>query len=145
MTKFDYKLTAFLTYRHAQDFRKSAEFLHDNISTRVVMVNISFACELYMKALLIWNSKCDSIIREHLLNELFEKLDKNTQMQIKTESGIKNWDEFITHSSDAFRDWRYYYEKDNIMFGDIGGLFAFAESLDKICKDTIPLKEVISK
>ena len=139
MKKYDYKVEAYLAYKHAQDFMKSAELLHDNMSTRVVMVNISFACELYMKALLIWNSKSNTIIREHLLAELFEKLNENIKTRVKTECEIKNWDEFITHSSDAFRDWRYYYEKDNIMFGHIGGLFAFAESLDKICEEIMPL------
>lgn len=141
----DYRATAYLAYRHALDFMKSAEFLYDNMSTRVVMVNISFACELYMKALLIWKSKSDSIIREHLLSELFEKLDDDIQIRIKTESGITKWDEFLTHSSDAFREWRYFYEKDNVMFGHIGGLFAFAESLDKICEETMPLEEVMSE
>lgn len=141
----DYKVTAYLAYRHAHEFSKSAELLYDSMSTRVVMVNISFACELYMKALLIWNNKCDSIIREHLLSELFTKLDANIQVRIKKESGIKEWDVFIKHSSDAFRNWRYYYEKNNVLFGHVGGLFAFAESLEKICKESMPLKEVIGE
>ena len=141
--EFDYRLSSYLAFRHAQDFRKGAGLLDDNRLTKPVMVNIAFSCELYMKALLMWKNKSQEIIAEHKLDRLFAMLDLHIQEQIKAETGIRGWDRFLSDSSDAFCAWRYYYEKDNVMFGHIGGLVAFAEVLDNICSEEISIGEFL--
>ena len=141
--EYEYWLYSYLAFKQAQDFRKSAELLDDNKLTKPVMVNIAFSCELYMKALLMWCSKCRKIIGEHKLNALFGMLEMPLQDKIKRESKIECWDDFLKDSADAFRDWRYYYEKDNVMFGYIGDLFVFAEVLDNICSEKISIGEFL--
>ena len=141
--EFDYKISSYLAFKHAQDFRKSAALLNDNKITKPIMVNIAFSCELYMKALLMWSNKKQEVISAHKLDELFEMFDPELQKKIKNDSGIKCWDRFLKESSDAFCSWRYYYEKDNVMFGHIGYLFSFAEALDEICLKTILVEEIL--
>ena len=141
--EFEYWVSAYLAFKHARDFRKSAELLDDDKLTKPVMVNITFACELYMKALLMWNSQCPKIIDEHKLDALFGMLKNSVQERIKQETDIQNWDQFLKDSANAFCAWRYYYEKDNVMFGHVGGLFAFAEVLDNICSEEISIGEFL--
>lgn len=143
--EFDYQLSSYLAFRHAQDFKKSAELLDDNRITKPVMVNIAFSCELYMKALLMWTNKTQDVIDKHKLDELFYQLSHSWREKIKKSLDVQNWECFWKDSADAFCAWRYYYEKDNVMFGHVGILFAFAEILDKICEETISLKEVMSE
>lgn len=142
--EFDYWVSSYLAFRHAQDFRKSAELIEENDLTKPVMVNIAFACELYMKALLMWNRKDREIIEEHKLDALFGMLEISIQERIKQETGVQNWDVFLKHSADAFCAWRYYYEKDNVMFGYVGNLFAFSEVLDSICSEEISIGEFMN-
>ena len=141
--EFEYWISAYLAFKHARDFRKSAELLADNKLTKPVMVNIAFACELYMKALLMWYSKCRKIIGEHKLDALFGMLEMPLQDRIRRETNIEYWESFLNDSADAFCAWRYYYEKDNVMFGHIGGLFTFAEVLDSICSEEISIGEFL--
>ena len=129
--------------RHAQDFQKSAVLLEENNISKPVMVNIVFSCELYMKALLMWKNKNQDIIDEHTLDCLFNMFEFELKERIKRESEIKYWDEFLKDSSNAFCAWPYYYEKDNVMFGRVSALFALAEALNKICIETISIKEAL--
>ena len=138
--ELEYRICSYLAFKHARDFFKSAKILDEKNIFKPVMVNIAFACELYMKALLIWKNQSQDIIGEHKLQELFYMLGESVQRQIKEESGIERWDEFLLHSSNAFCAWRYYYEKDNVMFGHLGGLLTFAGVLDEICENTISIK-----
>ena len=142
--EFDYWVSSYLAFRHAQDFRKSAELIEENNLTKPVMVNIAFSCELYMKALLMWNRKDREIIEEHKLDALFGMLEISVQERIKQETGVQNWDAFLKRSADAFCAWRYYYEKDNVMFGYVGNLFAFSEVLDSICSEEISIGEFMN-
>lgn len=141
---FEYWVASYLAFKHARDFRNGADLLEDNKLTKPVMVNIAFSCELYMKALLMWKNKSQEIIDEHKLDRLFAMLDLHIQEQIKAETGIRGWDRFLSDSSDAFCAWRYYYEKNNVMFGHVGDLFSFAEVLDRICSETISIKEFLN-
>ena len=141
--EFEYWVSAYLAFNHARDFRKGAELLDDNKLTKPVMVNIAFSCELYMKALLMWHSKCREIIGEHKLDALFGMLEMPLQDRIRCETKIEYWESFLKDSADAFCAWRYYYEKDNVMFGHIGGLFSFAEVLDNICSEEITIGEFL--
>ena len=141
--EFDYWISSYLAFRHAQDFRRSAELIEKNNITKPVMVNIAFSCELYMKALIMWNHKNREIIGKHKLDALFGMLEISIQERIRKETDIQNWDTFLKDSADAFCAWRYYYEKDNVMFGHIGDLFAFAEVLGSICSEEISIGEFL--
>lgn len=140
---FDYKVSAYLALKQANDFKRIAELACDNKLSFPCMVNIAFACELYMKAYLMWTRKSDLVIKKHLLAELFEMIDLETQNRIRTESGIQNWDTFLSESSDAFRQWRYYFEKDTVLFGHIGGLHKLADMLDVICSENITMEAAL--
>lgn len=134
---YDYKTTAVLAYRQARDFLAAAEAVDECKLSKPTMVNISFACELYFKAIYIWNNKCQEIVGEHALKELFNMLDAPLQKRIIEETKIDNWERFIDDSSTAFNDWRYVYEKDKCFWGHSGSLFVLATVLDKICEEKI--------
>ncbi len=136
---YDYKTTAVLAYRQARDFLAAAEAVDECKLSKPTMVNISFACELYFKAIYIWNNKCQEIVGEHALKELFNMLDKSLRQRIIQETKIDNWERFIKESSTAFNDWRYVYEKDKCFWGHSGSLFALAAVLDKICEEIISI------
>lgn len=138
----DYKVVAYFALKQAKDFKRIAELAYDNQLSFPYMVNIAFACELYMKAYLIWTRKSDLIIRNHLLADLFHMIDSNTQNRIRAEADIQYWDTFLSESSDAFRQWRYYFEKDTVLFGHVGALHRFADASDTICSEQIIVEAV---
>lgn len=134
---YDFKTTAVLAYRQAREFLKAAEIVDEHKPTKPMMVNIAFACELFLKAIYIWDNACEESVRVHELKDLFELLDEPLQKRIIEETEIKNWDKFIKDSSTAFKDWRYVYEKDKRFWGHSGCLFVLASVLDKICEEKI--------
>lgn len=80
-----------------------------------VVVNCSFACELFLKAMLPQNT------RGHKLDELFSALDNTIQENIKmrtidemkkTTSGYCDTDfqNDLTQNSNKFAEWRYFHE-----------------------------------
>ena len=80
-----------------------------------VIVNASFACEMFLKSLLPPNT------RGHELDELFSKLDQDTQNEIMGWTGLTmncsnsdyNMDQFqqdLKNNSNNFAEWRYFYE-----------------------------------
>ena len=75
------------------------------------IVNAAFSCELYFKSMLKqpWG---------HKLKDLFEQLDIETQLQLKSEFDtnftkhpVYNFDVFLNDISDAFIEWRYVFEE----------------------------------
>lgn len=133
-------VSTYLAYKLAQDFYKTADMIYEQQLYKPVIVNLALACELYIKALLMLQQECSTVIEEHRLNILFGDLDGAIQTKIIQDAGIANWDEFITDSANAFVKWRYYYEQDKSMIGHISGLFKFADVLDKICNEKIKIK-----
>ena len=84
------------------------------------IVNLAFACELYLKALLYQSGFVDAI-RNHNLNELFCKLPDSTQGQMENEFAARSrypitLKQILEIHSKAFENWRYAYEpeKENI-------------------------------
>lgn len=80
-----------------------------------VIVNCSFACELFLKSMLHQDT------RGHKLDELFSKLDDTIQENIKmrtidemkkTTSGYCDTDfqRDLTQNSNKFAEWRYFHE-----------------------------------
>lgn len=139
----DYKIAAYLAFRTAREFRKGTELLDDASLSFPVMMNITFACELYMKAISIWQAKSQEVAKTHLLCELFQTLPTNMQTELIAKCDPEHWDEYMDDSSDAFRQWRYFYEKDHVMFGHIGWLYTLADELEQICTSNISIKEVL--
>lgn len=136
-----YGASAHLAYWHAQDFKEAADAIYEKEPSKPVIVNLAFSCELYMKALLMLKRKSREIIIGHELDELFSQLDEPVKVRILRETNIKNWDDFMQDSSNAFEAWRYYYEEDKaIRVGHIPELFRLADTLDKICTEIFSTK-----
>lgn len=92
------------------------------------IINSAFACEIFLKTLLISHGASEKILRGekgrkgHDLSYLwvkFKEYDKETAFSI--EQKMKNWFnsknenmfyEMLEDISNAFEDWRYIYEKD---------------------------------
>lgn len=78
-------------------------------------VNLAFACELYMKAIMIYRSPKNEFCKGHDLRELFLCLDIVDKQYIEREFGAKNpsknLDKFLTEDGKTFIDWRYALEK----------------------------------
>lgn len=73
-------------------------------------VNIAFACELYMKAILIYGSTENTIIRVHKLDELFDVLPNDAKVQIEalySRQLKRDFRSLLSEISNTFIDWRY--------------------------------------
>ena len=89
------------------------------INNSALLTNVSFACELYLKYLLLTN-KIDCR-NEHNLLKLFKKLPKETQENLKKihPCGNTSIDKFELELEDighAFTIFRYIYERGNMAF-----------------------------
>ena len=139
-------------FRHACAFSDCADFAMEKFDsgktevewyTTPATVNSAFACEVYLKALLVFNNIC--MKKEHRLKELYELLPENDKELIKQETLTKypvGWKdgfglERLEHISDAFVKWRYNYEfvpeEMGSMHIDIGFLSAFRNTLRDVC------------
>ena len=94
-------------------------------------VNISFACELYLKAIMIKRSSLSEFYKGHDLMALFNSLDASDQTALEanfnTRYQAKSLQEFLNKNKEVFIDWRYALE--NKVSVNITGFNAFAESL----------------
>ena len=134
--KFDRKTEkvelAVRTYDLANIYFSAARVLLDKSIEYmpVVLTNISFACELYLKALLYgYNTDLSNI---HGLKDLFEKLPEDIQSYIANNIAIENREyEFplcLAEQNTAFVTYRYMNEAKRIAAHPIF-LFAFAHIL----------------
>ena len=100
-------------------------------------VNVAFSCELYMKAIMIYNSTDGTIARGHKLDELFNNLPDDAKTKIETSFNKKlkcDLSSFLSEISTAFVEWRYAFEGGvNI---NVTGILAFATALEEYV-DTI--------
>ena len=97
------------------------------------IVNKSFACEVYLKLILMENNISFNDLKgpnRHKLWELYSKckdlLDSDFEKKMNLK-GFRNIDKKIQDLSEAFMDWRYIYEK-NEMVASLDFLF-----LDELC------------
>ena len=138
-------------FRHACAFAECADlalknFRHDSADiewyTEPATVNSAFACEIFLKALLIYNDV--PMKRQHKIKELYELLPDEPKALVKqttmTNGGM--WEnafgyEQLDNISDAFVDWRYSYEivgkKRASLQINIGFLTAFRNALRELC------------
>ena len=119
-------------FKHACAFADCAVFCEREPKSVVVrsqqcavpdIVNSAFACEVFMKSIIVYNEiSLDDICKlNHGLINLWEKLrivDNSfttcVEMKIKDEfeiDGVEELDELLNNVSDAFKKWRYIYEK----------------------------------
>lgn len=115
-------------FRHACAFADCAQYCErepNTIECRFQshtvsgIVNSAFACEVFLKALLVFYGETQ--LRNHKLKDLWldlEEKDEETTLSIKR--SIKDWfasdddnlfDRLLDDASEAFVYWRYIYEK----------------------------------
>lgn len=131
---------AIKTYDLANNYYEAAKILikkHIELMP-VILTNISFSCELYLKALLYgYNTDFGNV---HGLKDLFEKLPKSEQDYISQNIAIENRDkEFhlcLAEQNKAFVEYRYMNEVKAITAHPIF-LFAFADILKFVSKSLI--------
>ena len=135
-------------FRHACAFSECADmarekFRHETADiswyTTPSIVNSAFACEIFLKALLLYH---DVIInKEHNLKSLFEMLPERVREYIistvKYNTG-RQWESVwgfdpVERISNAFVEWRYCYEYHHHMEMDISFLEAFRNALRNSC------------
>ena len=105
-------------YRSAREFKIAAEnngrieFFYKNKHTTIkpCIVNYALSCELFFKSMIIIkNNKL--VVKTHKLDDLYEILDNS---KIKNELSKYDFDIEIKKISDAFIDWRYCYEHNEL-------------------------------
>ena len=101
------------------------------------IVNKSFSCEVYLKLILMATQKKKK--KGHNLKELSQMINidtkfKNYLLSNKLELTNKEFDEYLNNISNAFEDWRYIYEKEDIKIMH-GFLNTFCNFLDEYCKE----------
>lgn len=96
-------------------------------------VNISFSCELYLKAIMIKRSSLSEFQKGHNLLLLYRALDANDQAALEkefsTQYSAKTIEDFLDENQEVFIDWRYAMEQKVTL--DISGFLAFGEALKK--------------
>lgn len=101
------------------------------------IVTRSFACELYMKAILLYNGNYP---HDHNLTELFGKLPQEIQRKMKSEVqqdtgyGEVEFSTKLQAVSDIFEEGRYVYEYSEITI-DLLFLRAFSKKLAQILSE----------
>lgn len=102
---------------YAISFRCIDMIFTDN--SNAVLTNVSFACELYLKHLLL--SQKINYKSEHSLDKLFNKLPSEMQESLKqlhpcTNTSIDMFERELTDVAKAFTIFRYMYERGNIAY-----------------------------
>ena len=139
-----YKVSFYIAYCKAKDFQAVAELLdaEENFKLIPTVVNAAFACELYLKALIMWQEKTSARIREHKLSELLARIDDGDRDMIVRSANIFNWAEFVNEADNAFVEWRYIHENDGFKMISISDLLRFANALKSCYESKHKLKEV---
>ena len=135
--------------RQAKQFLNVAKYCSEqNINSPCafifpLFVNASLSCELFLKAIMIFESTDSSFCSGHDLNQLFEEISADAQNGIS--SYYQNRKVYISLQDllgkygDNFVEWRYCFEHGSE--GNSLGIIAFSESLeayvDEIVKSTI--------
>ncbi len=77
------------------------------------VVNLSFACELYMKSIMMFTSKENTFLKEYDLKELFENLNADIQENLRSNFEVKGkrLSNFLEKHKNHFVDFRYAFEE----------------------------------
>ena len=138
---YNYKTQSYLAYARGIDFANAVEVMENSNVYLMIpeIVNLTLCCELLIKAILIMEKQGIEGIKGHKLDELFSMLQPLTQGIIKSNASIFDWDSFIKKSSNAFIEWRYLHEKDEVKCISICNLQKFFYSLKAYYEKAYPL------
>ncbi|MCM1497595.1 MAG: hypothetical protein NC124_03925 [Clostridium sp.] len=102
-------------YQEALSYYKATKILEENREPEElfppVLMNVTFACELFSKSLL-YAKKSQEVVKGHSLKKLyddFDQCDKELLQQFYS-GGLSRLEEFIDDIADLFEVWRYRYE-----------------------------------
>lgn len=138
-------------FRHACAFADCADFAMQNFNPQLVdvewystpaAVNSAFACEVFLKALLLYFGIPKS--NQHNLKKLYDRLPDKTKDWVKQTVLLRYgaWSdafglELLDSISDTFVKWRYSYEHDPkktcSLQNNISFLMAFRNTLRETC------------
>ena len=138
---YNYETQAYLAYARAVDFAKAVDIMEHSSAHLMIpqIVNAAFSCELMLKATIIMEKKNPVAFKGHRLDLLFSMLCQSAQEQIRADASIFNWDAFMCESSDAFVEWRYLHEKDEVRAISIADMQRLYFALRRHYEDTYPL------
>ena len=134
-TKMNYKINAKKIHQHANAFylaseRNLEERPNGDGTVQVLsipgIVNCAFACELYLKSLLMVHGYQS---RGHSIESLFRKLPDEIISQIIKEIEGYKFENCLSNISNTFVDWRYSYEKESTLITFQTFLLKLTESL----------------
>ena len=127
----------FYTVAHWCEEKSGSEFLMETLYP--FATNISFACELYIKAIMIYRSPDDEFSTGHNIEELFYNLETADQTDIEGEFTkrytAKTLHEFLNENGNAFVDWRYAHEA--AVSINISGYNAFVDALREFVRKLV--------
>ncbi|EAE8422331.1 hypothetical protein A0006_13595 [Listeria monocytogenes] len=130
------------------DCAKYCEIEPNNIEYRMQshtvsgIVNSAFACEVFIKSLLVFHGMTVEKLRGHNLKKLWDEFKaEDCETACLVEERMRGWfnsenenmfDELLDNVSDAFEYWRYIYEKQdgNINLNFLRG---FRDLLREVC------------
>ena len=128
-------------FRNAEEFYIGAGliFVQDIQLIQVVLVNLAFACELYLKAML-YELNVD-FGRTHRIVELFRLLPEEYQKKIKENVHFKydkedNFHLILEEISDAFVFLRYSHERKAVV-GNWDGLSTISTAMMKVSREVV--------
>lgn len=137
-------------FRHACAFADCAFFCEREPNSIIIptqwyttpdIVNSAFACEVFIKSLLIYQGMTIDEIKGHKLSLLWELLkQKDEKITVKIKEAVKelfetdeeNFYSMLENISDSFEYWRYIYEKHGGKI-HINFLRVFREALRNAC------------
>lgn len=100
-------------------------------------VNVSFTCELYLKAIMIYRSPNDEFCKGHDLKVLFSHLPQNDAVEIENRFNSffnnKKLSDFLNENGNVFVEWRYALE--NTVKIDVTGFETFSSVLNNYVKE----------
>ena len=142
-------------FKHACAFRDCAHFcetepwdVEHRMASHTVsgIVNSAFACEIFIKSLLIYNDCIIDEIKGHKLKDLWKLLkEKDSELTSSVEKKIEEvfcsvndlmFDNLLNNISNAFEHWRYIYEKSGGTIY-INFLVVFRDLLRSVCCETL--------
>lgn len=135
----DYELYCKSTFRQAEEYFilsvNAAQYVfHDAVSA--ITSNIAFACELYLKCILLYEGQK---VSGHYLDNLFGKIQsEDIKSRIKTRIADENFDLSLQEIRKAFEVARYVNEY-TVMTCNMQFLVKFMESLREECKDLLEM------
>ncbi len=125
-------------YRSGREFKNMATNIMIWINNKpkpVIIPSIvdnALACELFLKSMIIMNTK--KLVKEHSLKKLIYEAD--ICLELKNEFKECELDLEIEKIDKAFIEWRYVYERDEIIINN-GFLNKLSDALEEISRDKI--------